>query len=287
MHQAGASRSRCSCSRRWSCPARGRPQRRRGLPAVLRRRQRPRSRPARRPLLRPARPVARPARPPDHDHDAGAATASRPSYRAGFYFGDADVYTNKGIYSGELDVAPKAIFDADPSVAGCADGRARVRLVDAAEGTEGRLTVPVAVDRTASGLRLTVCLGAFNAAGLKIDEVYFVTSSVFRNPTRNGVYRFSAQRRPARRRRSPSAATQYEVRADEPLPEDVTVTSAAYDRDDPPPHGRRIGAADDKPRVGINVHVFAGQSLGRERHERGRGRGHGRRTAPTRSRGRS
>ena len=50
------------------------------------------------------------------------------------------------------------------------------------------------------------------------------------------------------------------MRADEPLPEDVTVTSAAYDRTT---HLLTVGGsvhANNKPRGGINVHVFAGQS---------------------------
>jgi hypothetical protein len=183
-----------------------------------------------------------------------------PSYRAGFYFGDAEVYTNKGVYSGELDVAPKALFVDDPAVAGCADGAHASDWLMLLKGSTGRLTVPVAVDRTASGLKLTACLGAFNSAGLKIDEVYFVTRSVFRNPTRSGVYRFSAHVVPLGADGAPSAATQYEARADEPLPEDVTVTSAAYDRTT---HLLSVGGsvhANNKPRGGINVHVFAGQS---------------------------
>ena len=124
-----------------------------------------------------------------------------PSYRPGFYFGDAEVYTNKGVYSGELDVAPKALFVADPSVAGCADGAHASDWLMLLKGTKGRLTVPVAVDRTASGLKLTVCLGAFNSAGLKIDEVYFVTSSVFRNPDPKRRLPLQRPRRPARGRR--------------------------------------------------------------------------------------
>ena len=145
-------------------------------------------------------------------------------------------------------------------MAGCADGAHASNWMMLLKGTKGRLTVPVAVDRTASGLKLTVCLGAFNSAGLKIDEVYFVTSSVFRNPTRNGVYRFSAHVVPLGADGAPSTATQYEARADEPLPEDVTVTSAAYDRTT---HLLTVGGsvhANNKPRGGINVHVFAGQS---------------------------
>ena len=183
-----------------------------------------------------------------------------PSYRAGFYFGEADVYTNKGTYSGEIDVAPKAIFAKDPSVTGCAEGPHASDWLMVLKGTRGRVTVPVAADRTSVGLKLTVCLGAFNSAGLKIDEVYFVTRSVFRNPTSNGVYRFSARVVPLGADGSPSPAAQYEVRAEEPLPEDVTVTSAAYNRTT---HVLTVGGsvhANDKARVGINVHLFAGQS---------------------------
>jgi hypothetical protein len=183
-----------------------------------------------------------------------------PSYRPGFIFGEADVYTNKGVYTGQLDVAPKALFVSDPAVTGCAEGPHASNWLMLLKGAKGRLTAPVAVDRTGSGLRLTVCLGAFNSAGLKIDEVYFGTSSVFRNPTRRGVYRFNAHVVPLGADGTPAAAAQYEIRADEPLPEDVSVTSASYDRMS---HVLTLGGdvhANGKPRVGINVHIFAGQS---------------------------
>ena len=72
-----------------------------------------------------------------------------PSYRPGFYFGEADVYTNKGTYSGELDVAPRALFDKDPSVAGCAEGAHAVRLGDArSRARSASHTIPIAVDHS-------------------------------------------------------------------------------------------------------------------------------------------
>ena len=145
-------------------------------------------------------------------------------------------------------------------MAGCADGPHASDWLMLRQGHEGpahrsRRGRPHSVRAQAHGLPRRL-----QHAGLKIDEVYFVTSSVFRNPTRNGVYRFSARVVPLGADGAPSTAAQYEVRADEPLPEDVTVTSAAYDRTT---HLLTVGGAvhaNDKPRVGINVHMFAGQS---------------------------
>jgi hypothetical protein len=183
-----------------------------------------------------------------------------PSHPPGFYLGEADVYTSKGTYSGEIGVVSRAVFAGDPSVPGCAAGPHAAVWMMLLKGAKGRLTVPVAVDRSGSGLKLTVCLGAFDTPGVKIDEVYLVTRSVFRNPVRNGVYRFTARVVPLGADGSPAPEIQYEVRADEPLPQDVTVTSAVYDRTT---HLLTVGGAvhaNDKPRDGINVHMFAGQS---------------------------
>jgi hypothetical protein len=183
-----------------------------------------------------------------------------PAYRPGFYFGEADVYTSKGIYSGEIDVAPKAVFLEDPGVPGCAAGAHASDWLMLLKGPKGRLTVPVAADRTATGVKLTVCLGLFNRLGLRIEEVYFETRSVFRNPARDGFYRFSAHVVPVGTSGGPLPAARYELRGDEPIPENVTLSGASYDRTT---HLLTIAGsvtADAKPRVGINVHVFTGQS---------------------------
>ena len=183
-----------------------------------------------------------------------------PSHPPAFYLGEADVYTNKGTYSGEIDVASKAVFDADPSVTGCATGPHAASWLMLVKGAQGRLTVPVAVDHSGGGIKLTVCLGAFDTPGVKIDEVYLATRSVFRNPSRTGIYHFRARVTPLGADGAPAPAVQYELRADEPLPQDVTVTTAVYDRAS---HLLTVGGAvhaNGKPRVGINVHMFAGQS---------------------------
>lgn len=183
-----------------------------------------------------------------------------PLHPADYNLGEADVYTSKGTYHGVLDVAPRQAFKHDPSVAGCAEGAHAATWWMSLKGPKGELVAPVAVDRRSGGLRLEVCLGALNALGLKADEVYLQTSSVFRNPARPGTYRFSARVTPLGADGRPATASEYELRADEPLPEDVTLTSAQFDRET---HRLTVSGtvvADGRPRVGVNVHVYVGQT---------------------------
>ena len=113
-------------------------------------------------------------------------------HRAQFVLGDAEVDTNRGVYHGEFEVAPRAAFDADPATAGCAEGTHAATWWMVLNGTHGELSVPVAVDRRGTGYALTVCLGSLRKLKLTASEVYFATRDVFRNPTKPGNYRFSA-----------------------------------------------------------------------------------------------
>ncbi len=165
-----------------------------------------------------------------YDMDAAPAAAeitisSPPGYvlslvhRAGFIFGDAEVDTNRGIYKGEFAVAGRAEFDADPATAGCADGTHAATWWLVLNGTHGELSVPVAVDRKGTGDLFTVCLGSLQKLHLTMNELYFNTRDVFRNPSKQGDYRFSAIVTPAGADGTPDPTTRYELRAFQPLPE--------------------------------------------------------------------
>ena len=96
----------------------------------------------------------------DHDPDAGGYGVSL-VHRAQFVLGDAEVDTNRGVYKGEFEVAPRAAFDADPATAGCADGDARSDVVDGAERHARRAQRPRRRrPPRGPGYRLTVCLGS-------------------------------------------------------------------------------------------------------------------------------
>ena len=180
-------------------------------------------------------------------------------HRAQFVLGDAEVDTNRGVYRGEFEVAPRAAFDADPATAGCADGEHAATWWMVLNGTHGELSVPVAVDRHAGGYQLTVCLGSLRKLKLTATEVYFATRDVFRNPTRPGNYRFSAIVTPWGVNGKPDPTTRYELRGTQPLPEDA-LPHPVYD-----PATRLLTVtgtltAAGKARVGVNVHIYGGQT---------------------------
>ena len=180
-------------------------------------------------------------------------------HRAGFIFGDAEVDTNRGSYKGEFEVAGHAEFEADPATAGCADGTHAATWWLVLNSTHGELSVPVAVDRKGHGYLFTVCLGSVQKLHLTMSEIYFNTRDVFRNPSRPGIYRFSAMVIPAAADGTPDPTTRYELRGTQPLPETANPT-AVYD---PATKtltvtGKLVAAG--RPRVGINVHIYAGSS---------------------------
>jgi hypothetical protein len=179
--------------------------------------------------------------------------------RAQFILGDAEVDTNRGAYKGEFEVAARAAFDADPATAGCADGTHAATWWMVLNGTHGELSIPVAVDRRGPGYVLTVCLGSLQKLNLTAEEIYFATRQVFRNPSKPGNYRFSAMVFPLGPDGKPDPTTRYELRGTQPIPEDARPT-AVYN-----PATKTLTVvgtllAAGKPRVGINVHIYGGQT---------------------------
>ncbi len=180
-------------------------------------------------------------------------------HRPGYIFGDAEVDTNRGAYRGEFEVAGRAQFDADPATAGCADGIHAATWWLVLNSTHGELSVPVAVDRKGGGYLFTVCLGSIQKLHLTMSEIYFYTRDVFRNPSMTGVYRFSAMVIPASADGTPDPTTRYELRGTQPIPETVDPTAVYVPATKTLTVTGKLVAA-GRPRVGINVHIYAGSS---------------------------
>ena len=185
-------------------------------------------------------------------------------HRAGYVFGDAEVDTNHGIYRGEFEVAGPAEFNADPATAGCADGTHAATWWLVLNGSHGELSIPVAVDPKGKGDLFTLCLGSLQKLHLTMSEIYFNTRDVFRNPSKQGNYRFSAIVTPAGADGTPDPTRRYELRGFQPLPETATPT-ASYDpaRKLLTVTGMLVAAG--RGRVGINVHIYAGSSTDYEK----------------------
>jgi hypothetical protein len=180
-------------------------------------------------------------------------------HRPQFVLGDAEVDTNRGAYKGEFEVAPRQAFDADPATKGCAEGTHAATWWMVLNSTHGELSIPVAVDRRGPGYLLTVCLGSLQKLKLTANEIYFATRQVFRNPSKPGNYRFSALVYPIGADGKPNPKTRYEMRGTQPIPEDAK-PKAVYN-----PATKTLTVvgtlmAAGKPRVGINVHIYGGQS---------------------------
>jgi hypothetical protein len=180
------------------------------------------------------------------------------THRAQFILGDAELDTNRGAYKGEFEVASRAAFETDPATAGCADGAHGATWWMVLNGTHGELSVPVAVDRSGPGYRLTICLGSLQKLKLKVGEIYFETRAVFRNPRTAGVYHWNAVVTPAGTDGAPNPGERYELRARSPLPQTIGPDSATYDpvTKTLTVSGKLVAAG--SPRVGINVHVYGG-----------------------------
>jgi hypothetical protein len=131
------------------------------------------------------------------------------------------------------------------------------------------LVVPVVLDQPATGgFQLTICLDAVRAAGLRADELDLWTRGVFTNPLDGGLFVWSALVSPFDTSGRLDAPTTYELRAEEPLPQSVTVT-AAYTAKTRQLVVRGAVLANGRPRAGILVHAIGATSPTENAHELG------------------
>ena len=110
-----------------------------------------------------------------------------------------------------------------PSAPRCAPGRHAEVWQLALNGPTGVLVLPVAVDRTAAGVTVTVCLDAIAKLGLRTDQVYMATAHTFVNPTGSRLAWISARVTPYGTGNLPDPGAAYEALASEPLPQRLTL----------------------------------------------------------------
>jgi hypothetical protein len=160
-------------------------------------------------------------------------------------------------YVGSLMVADPAALANDPTLLACSPGSHRaVWQLTLANVANGNLSLPVTVDVSQGGYKVTVCFGALQAAGKEVEWVYFAPDEIFRNPARHGTYLFDAVVTRFGAEGAPDPASAYELRGYQPLPQRLTVVPS-YAK------GTKLLTvtgkldADGKPRKGLSVRFYA------------------------------
>ena len=194
-----------------------------------------------------------------------AAYRTSPIKSVGTQIGEASVYVKPAgggaekTLDGHLVVTDVASFAADEDAQACAPGAHAATWRLMVKGGSTSLKLPVAVDRSGGGYRLTVCLASVGALRMKTNEVYFETTGVFRNPTHAGLFRFGAIVTPPAAGGGPDRTKAYELRADEPLPQTLTA-EAKFDVTTKALTITGASRAAGHARSNINVHVYGGES---------------------------
>jgi hypothetical protein len=184
----------------------------------------------------------------------------------GTRLGDAEIDVEalagggKQALKGPIVQVDPATVATDPAFANCLPGAhaAAWRLVISGSAT---FVIPIVADKPATGgSQLTVCLDALRTAGLRVDELDLSTRGVFTNPPTSGFYVWSALVTPFDAVGGLDARAVYELRADEPLPQTLTI-KATYTTKTKQLLARGALLANGKPREGIEVHFEGGASL--------------------------
>ncbi len=187
-------------------------------------------------------------------------------HAVGTRIGDAEVGVVTGSggkitdYQGSLLVLDPAAYAADANAQACDPGpHAATWSLSVSNVAHGLLTIPIAVDRAGGGYRLTMCLAAVHALSREVSEVYFETNGIFRNPGTPGSYLFDASVTPYGPGGTADTGAAYEVRGYELLPQLLSLVPVFH-----APTKTLVATgklvANGKPRVGINVHVYAARS---------------------------
>jgi hypothetical protein len=126
-------------------------------------------------------------------------------------------------YTGQLIVTSAGGFAAGSRANGCPAGHHTAYWHLVLTAASGALSLPVAVDGSTGGTRITVCLGGLAAAGLRASAISFATSGTFRNPADTGTYYFPALVTPAGADGTPETTKAYEMLAAELVPQQLYV----------------------------------------------------------------
>jgi len=163
-------------------------------------------------------------------------------------------------YDGSVVVVDATTFTASASAQACAPGtHTGMWQMQLSSSSAGPLTVAVAVDWTGSAYKMTMCFDDQHAQSVKVSEIYFAMDNMFKNPTVAGRYLFDGVVTPFGSDGNASPTTAYELQAYALLPQILTAT-ATYNRTTKIFTVSGVSIADGKPRVGVNVHVYAGRS---------------------------
>lgn len=145
-------------------------------------------------------------------------------------------------------------------LAACAPGR-HAAVWEAELSGPASVSLPIAVDKLATGgsYKLTFCLDPLKAAGLVPEELDLAPAAVliFKNPAAAGTYVWDALATPFDAAGAPDPARAYELRANEPLPQTLTIHPTYSSKAHVMTVGGRL-TANGSPRGGIVIHVFGG-----------------------------
>jgi hypothetical protein len=186
---------------------------------------------------------------------------------AGTQAGDATLWTvttpdgPETEYDGQLVVMDPSAYASLPSAEACAPGNhTAVWEIQATSKAGASLAVPIAVDRVSTHYELTMCFDDEKTQGLEISGVeFYPDAEVFSNPARAGSYLFDATVTPFAADGTANTEAAYELRAYQRLPQRLTAV-AVYRRRTKTLSVSGTLVADGKARVGVNVHVYAGQT---------------------------
>ena len=163
-------------------------------------------------------------------------------------------------YNGQLVVLDASAYSNDPSGQAC-DPNVHTAAweIEVKSDAGVSLDVPVAVDWMGSNYQLTMCFESVHAQGLEISEVDFHIANVFRNPLMAGNYLFDGVVTPFAADGTPNAVTAYEFQGYEDLPQ-VLTANPTYDPATKIFVVSGVSRLNGKPRAGVNVHIWAGQT---------------------------
>lgn len=163
-------------------------------------------------------------------------------------------------YNGSLAVLDQGAYAADPAAQACAPGEHTALWQASVKSDAGAsIQVPIAIDQIDTGYRLTMCFDAEHATGLDISEVDIEADNVFRNPATAGKYLFDAIATPFAADGTPSTGTAFELQGFEYMPQTLTAKTT-YNTKTKVFTVSGVSKLDGNPRVGVNVHVWAGKS---------------------------
>jgi hypothetical protein len=163
-------------------------------------------------------------------------------------------------YMGSVMVMDPSAYANDPTAQACAPGsHTAVWNLTLLSGAGVKIEVPVAVDASQGGYRLTMCFDALRAIGKEVEYVYLTPEQVFRNPGKHGTYLFDGVVTPYAAGDSSTGSPSYELRAYQVLPQLLTATPNYSQKSQMLTVTGKL-EADGRARKNTWIHVYAAVS---------------------------